>query len=252
MRLTSSGRRSGLLNWHRTEGRGRERIAELARERNEARETVDYRNALVRSLADSLKKITFMARTSGGWKPDAELIAACEQAEQLLSLPGMSKVIDERDALRAEVERAIPAMREYARNNPLHGYAWPIQDPNGVHVWLSRNDRAALAPAEEQKTSPRFDEDGYPLCPVCGRGVRYGVRHSKCGERVMEPAEEPKPRDLDALAIRFLTWKLPDDVCADPCASNPGYPGRSGTNLLNAPQARAMLAYVLDAEEPKT
>ena len=80
-------------------------LAAVTRERNEARETVDYRNALVRSLADSLKKITFMARTSGGWKPDAELIAACEQAEQLLSLPGMSKVIDERDALRAEVER---------------------------------------------------------------------------------------------------------------------------------------------------
>ena len=91
------------------EGAARERIAELARERNEARETVDYRNALVRSLVDSLKKIAFMARTSGGWKPDAELIAACEQAEQLLSLPGMSKVIDERDALRAEVERLTSA-----------------------------------------------------------------------------------------------------------------------------------------------
>ena len=94
------------------EGAARERIAELTRERDEARETVDYRNALVRSLVDSLKKIAFMARTSGGWKPDAELIAACEQAEQLLSLPGMSKVIDERDALRAEVATLREQLRD--------------------------------------------------------------------------------------------------------------------------------------------
>ena len=87
-------------------------IARLTAELKEARETVDYRNALVRSLADSLKKITFMARTSGGWKPDAELIAACEQAEQLLSLPGMSKVIDERDALRAEVATLREQLRD--------------------------------------------------------------------------------------------------------------------------------------------
>ena len=57
-------------------------------------------------------------------------------------------------------------------------------------------------------------------------------------------------KDLDALTIRFLTWKLPEGVCADPCASMPDHPDRSGTNLLNFPQARAMLAYVLAEEEP--
>ena len=47
------------------------------------------------------------------------------------------------------------------------------------------------------------------------------------------------------LVDRFLTWPLPDEVCADSCASVQGYPGRSGTNLLSAPQAKAMLQHVL-------
>lgn len=51
--------------------------------------------------------------------------------------------------------------------------------------------------------------------------------------------------DIDALVNRFLTWPLPDDVCADSCASVQGYPGRGGTNLLTAAQAKAMLQHVL-------
>ena len=53
--------------------------------------------------------------------------------------------------------------------------------------------------------------------------------------------------DIDALVSSFLSWPLPDDVCADPCASMPGYPHRTGTNLLNAEQAKAMLLHVLAA-----
>lgn len=73
-----------------------------------------------------------------------------------------------------------------------------------------------------------------------------------CKELNPVRAEVERLKAVDKLAIRFLTWKLPDDVCADPCASMPGYPGRSGTNLLNAPQARAMLAYVLADGATKT
>lgn len=51
--------------------------------------------------------------------------------------------------------------------------------------------------------------------------------------------------DPDVLVNRFLAWPLPDEVCADSCASVQGYPGRSGTNLLNAHQAKAMLQHVL-------
>lgn len=40
---------------------------------------------------------------------------------------------------------------------------------------------------------------------------------------------------------RFLTWKVPADVYPD---GSPGKPGRTGTNLLTALQAREMLDHV--------
>jgi len=46
---------------------------------------------------------------------------------------------------------------------------------------------------------------------------------------------------------RFLSWPLPESLCSDPCASMPGYPHRTGTNLMTAEQAKAMLDYVLAA-----
>lgn len=48
--------------------------------------------------------------------------------------------------------------------------------------------------------------------------------------------------DLDALVSRFLTWPVPAEVYPD---GVPGQPGRTGTNLLSAPQAKAMLQHVL-------
>lgn len=44
--------------------------------------------------------------------------------------------------LRAEIADALHAMRAYARDNPRHEYQGATQDPNGVHAWLARNDRA--------------------------------------------------------------------------------------------------------------
>lgn len=49
----------------------------------------------------------------------------------------------------------------------------------------------------------------------------------------------------EKLVSRFLSWPLPENVCSDPCASMPGYPHRTGTNLLTAEQAKAMLEHVL-------
>lgn len=48
--------------------------------------------------------------------------------------------------------------------------------------------------------------------------------------------------DPDVLVDRFLTWPVPADVYPD---GTPGQPGRTGTNLLSAPQAAAMLRHVL-------
>ena len=50
---------------------------------------------------------------------------------------------------------------------------------------------------------------------------------------------------LDKLVDRFLAWKLPESVCSDLCATKQGYPHRSGTNLLNATEAKQMLEYLL-------
>lgn len=47
---------------------------------------------------------------------------------------------------------------------------------------------------------------------------------------------------IDELVNRFLTWPVPADVYPD---GTPGQPGRSGTNLLTAQQAKEMLEHVL-------
>ena len=44
------------------------------------------------------------------------------------------------DELRAEIAAALPAMRQYARENPRHEYSGVEQDPCGVHAWLARNE----------------------------------------------------------------------------------------------------------------
>ncbi len=49
---------------------------------------------------------------------------------------------------------------------------------------------------------------------------------------------------LDKMVDRFLAWPLPDSVCADMIATRQG-PGRIGTNLLTATEARLMLDHVL-------
>lgn len=53
---------------------------------------------------------------------------------------------------------------------------------------------------------------------------------------------------IDNLVSRFLTWKLPETVCADPCASMRDYPNRTGTNLLTAVEARQMIEHLLSGE----
>ena len=50
-----------------------------------------------------------------------------------------------------------------------------------------------------------------------------------------------------AMIDRFLTWPLPESVCADLCATSPGWSNRIGTNLLTATEAKQMLEYVLAA-----
>lgn len=54
---------------------------------------------------------------------------------------------------------------------------------------------------------------------------------------------------IDALVNRFLTWPLPQSVCADLCATDSSYAHpRSGTSLLTETEAEQMIRHVLAGE----
>lgn len=55
----------------------------------------------------------------------------------------------------------------------------------------------------------------------------------------------------EEMVTRFLNWPLPKSVCCDSCCTDQNYPNRVGTNLLTATEARQMLEFVLQSEEPK-
>ena len=63
-------------------------------------------------------------------------------------------------------------------------------------------------------------------------------------ERIAAFSAPADPAVTDEMVARFLTWPVPADVYPD---GTPGQPGRTGTNLLSAPQAKAMLQHVLGA-----
>lgn len=56
---------------------------------------------------------------------------------------------------------------------------------------------------------------------------------------------------LTLLAERFCAAPLPESVCSDPCATMPGYPHRTGTNLLTVVEAEQVLTHVLTQEPGK-
>lgn len=53
--------------------------------------------------------------------------------------------------------------------------------------------------------------------------------------------------DTKDLVDRFLAWPLPQSICSDVCATDAAYKfPRSGTNLLNADEARQMVEYLCE------
>jgi hypothetical protein len=51
---------------------------------HDALDAVDETFQRMNELEDALRKLTFMACTTGGWKPDLELMAACDRVEHLM------------------------------------------------------------------------------------------------------------------------------------------------------------------------
>ena len=72
---------------------------------------------------------------------EREIVLEVAAAREVLERPN-DELCAENEQLRAEIADAVHTMRAYARENPRHEYQGATQDPNGVHAWLERNDRA--------------------------------------------------------------------------------------------------------------
>jgi hypothetical protein len=72
-----------------------------------------------------------------------------------------------------------------------------------------------------------------------------GPEQHELRERVLESVVPAPGFISDEQVQRFLTWPVPADVYPD---GIPGQPGRTGTNLLSAQQARQMLEHVMARE----
>src|SRR3990167_8214466 len=79
-------------------------------------------------------------------------------------------------------------------------------------------------------------------CIVCG--IPWPCEYAGKPLAAQQP-ENSREAVLEELVNRFLAWPLPESVCSDLCATQRGYPHRSGTTLLTADEARKMLEYVL-------
>ena len=68
----------------------------------------------------------------------------------------------------------------------------------------------------------------------------------------MRSGRKPSADVIKKIVDKFLAWPLPDSVNADPCASMPNYPHRSGTNLLTATEAEKMITDIFfpELQEP--
>ena len=92
-----------------------------------------------------------MDLVNAGWTHNIELgeraaMTAVQKLRQQVEIRGTRSPFGAiASAALAEIEAALPAMREYARKNPKHHFSTDgtEQDPNGAHAWLDRNDKPA-------------------------------------------------------------------------------------------------------------
>jgi hypothetical protein len=81
---------------------------------------------------------------------------------------------------------------------------------------------------------------------ILGDGLQLKVLQRKPNdEPQVQDAEEAEAANIQSLTYKFLSWQLPDSVCADQCATVTNYPHRTGTNLLTYAEAEAMIRHLL-------
>lgn len=109
----------------------------------------------------------------------------------------------------------------------------------------AKNQDGQWRPTEEHDLStPTF------MLPVFIHGSRrLVIEEASKGAPYQEPRApfQLTPEALDAMVNRFLAWTLPDEFWPDCGISYNPIPGSkpTGTNLLTAEQAKAMLLHVL-------
>ena len=132
---------------------------------------------------------------------------------------------------------------------------WMIGELNEEPFILNYDaDKHSGYAASAQKEEPVDYDCVVSICDAHGIGLPVD-----CVEMVVEiirhamphPASAQKglsDEQIAALVNRFLIWPLPQTVASDLCVTDSTYQfPRSGTNLLNAVEAEAMLRYVLAA-----
>ena len=123
-------------------------------------------------------------------------------------------------------------------------------EPVALQLWCDTCEGNGKIYQEQQHGTP--GSGGEFDCPDCdGKGYIATRRYA-----LMSQPAPSEPTVTDEMVNRFLGWRLPDDFYPDGGVSfarevNGGPRPRdwwpTGTNLLNADQARAMLKYVLAA-----
>ena len=138
------------------------------------------------------------------------------------------------------LEAEIARLREGL--NVIAGRSWGC----GCDCCVKSSDiaRAALSHSQAPEPCPKCadspDEPGHSPCDECKANPPTGKKEVSMTDF-----------NLDAAVNRFLGWKLPDDFNPDGgITRNSKFNSLkpTGTNLLDATQAREMLAYVLGIE----
>ena len=149
------------------------------------------------------------------------------------------------------VERLLTRTAQPAAEQPTWGYAKTI---GNLIAQLRTLDPSTRIYAPHRLDDGRVALDGLMLSKEwkTGRFLKAGDEAERVAvlwtQPDVRPAQSDQP-DMQAMVSRFLAWPLPTSVQADPCALDPAYPHRHGTNLLTASEAQAMLEHVL-AENP--
>lgn len=87
-----------------------------------------YKATLI-ALGEVTKKLIICARTTGGVAgPDEGLMAACEAAENTITLVGVSRAIDAFEAIKAENEALIEALEKLVNLDQRCGWHSKEQD----------------------------------------------------------------------------------------------------------------------------